>query len=120
MIGGLIITHNAAGQIEHYNIVGYIAVGCGLLSLWVAQHLKVATATPASDQHDKPPSRRRWSCCICAILFGGRLALACGSSDPEVAAAAYGLAGALAFGCSVAAASGDGTPVIALLTACLN
>lgn len=45
LLAGLIITRNAAGQVEHYNIVGYIAVACALLSMWMAGHLSVATAT---------------------------------------------------------------------------
>jgi len=45
LVAGLIITRNAAGQIEHYHLVGYLAVGCGLASLWVAQHVKLAPAT---------------------------------------------------------------------------
>ncbi|KRB92234.1 MFS transporter [Noviherbaspirillum sp. Root189] len=46
---GLIITRNAAGQIEHYNLVGYLAFGCTLAGIWVAQHLKVApSATPVT------------------------------------------------------------------------
>ncbi len=44
LLAGMIITRNAAGQVEHYNIVGYIAVACGLVSLWMAQHLKAAPA----------------------------------------------------------------------------
>lgn len=46
LVAGMIITRTPAGQVEHFNIVGYIAVGCGLLSLWMAQHLRVATAAP--------------------------------------------------------------------------
>lgn len=46
---GLIITRNAAGQIEHYNLVGYLALGCTLVAIWVAQHLKVApSAAPVT------------------------------------------------------------------------
>lgn len=44
LLAGLIITRNAAGQVEHFNIVGYIAVACGLLSLWLAGRLRVAHA----------------------------------------------------------------------------
>lgn len=51
LVAGMIISRNALGQIEHYNIVGYLAVGCGLASLWMVQHLKVA---PASEQQRKP------------------------------------------------------------------
>lgn len=47
LITGLIITRTANGQIEHYNIVGYLAVACGLLAIWTIRQLKVA-GTPAS------------------------------------------------------------------------
>ena len=46
LIAGLIITRNPAGQVEHYNIVGYVAVACGLLTIWLAHHLRVAPAAP--------------------------------------------------------------------------
>ncbi|HEX7634515.1 MAG TPA: hypothetical protein VF427_04440, partial [Noviherbaspirillum sp.] len=42
LTAGLIITRNAAGQIEHYNLVGYLAVTCALIAMWLAKHLKVA------------------------------------------------------------------------------
>ena len=38
LIAGLIITRTAGGQIEHFNIVGYIAVACGLFAIWLARH----------------------------------------------------------------------------------
>ncbi|HJV50236.1 MAG TPA: MFS transporter [Noviherbaspirillum sp.] len=44
LVAGLIITRNAAGQVEHYNLVGYLAVACALLSMWMAGHLEVAGA----------------------------------------------------------------------------
>ena len=47
LVAGMIITRNAMGQIEHYNIVGYLSVACGLASLWMAQHVQVAKA----DRH---------------------------------------------------------------------
>lgn len=43
LVAGLIISHDAAGRIVHYDVVGYIAVACGLLSLWMAQQLRVAS-----------------------------------------------------------------------------
>lgn len=46
LVAGMIITRNAAGQIEHYNIVGYLAVCFGLASLWMAQHVKHVPAKP--------------------------------------------------------------------------
>ncbi|GAA4022580.1 MFS transporter [Actimicrobium antarcticum] len=47
LIAGLIITRSPTGQIEHYNVVGYLAVGCTILALLVAPALRVATAQPA-------------------------------------------------------------------------
>jgi predicted MFS family arabinose efflux permease len=44
LAAGLIFTQNAAGQIEHYNLVGYLAAACGLASIWSAQRLRVAAA----------------------------------------------------------------------------
>lgn len=44
LVAGMIITRNAMGQIEHYNIVGYLSVACGLASLWMAQHVRVSNA----------------------------------------------------------------------------
>jgi predicted MFS family arabinose efflux permease len=42
LVAGLIISRDAMGQIQHYNLVGYFAVGCGLLTLWLARFLTVA------------------------------------------------------------------------------
>lgn len=42
LVAGFIITRTATGQIEHYNLVGYIAAVCGLLTIWVAQQLTAA------------------------------------------------------------------------------
>jgi predicted MFS family arabinose efflux permease len=50
LIAGLIITRNPAGQIEHFNVVGYIAAACGLLSLLVAQRLTMAAAPAAISE----------------------------------------------------------------------
>lgn len=44
LIAGLIITRNALGEVEHFNLIGYFSVSCGLVSLWMAQHLKAAVA----------------------------------------------------------------------------
>jgi predicted MFS family arabinose efflux permease len=44
LISGLIISRNALGQIEHFNIVGYLSIACGLLSLWLVRKLRVAGA----------------------------------------------------------------------------
>lgn len=54
LVAALIITRNPAGQIEHYNLVGYFAIGCALLSLWMAGRLNVADAGGASRQPDRP------------------------------------------------------------------
>lgn len=47
LIAGLIISRTATGQIAHYNLVGYLAVGCTLLAMLIAPMLRVATAAPA-------------------------------------------------------------------------
>ncbi|OWW21515.1 MFS transporter [Noviherbaspirillum denitrificans] len=52
LVAGLIITRNAAGQIEHFNVVGYLAVGCGLVALWMAGRLKTPVAAPG--EQDRP------------------------------------------------------------------
>ena len=39
LIGGLIITQTADGRIEHYDVVGYVAVVCSLLTIWLAAKL---------------------------------------------------------------------------------
>ena len=46
LVAGLIITRNAAGQIEHYNLVGYFALACGLAALWMAGRLTVSRPAP--------------------------------------------------------------------------
>jgi len=47
LLAGFIITRTPAGQIAHYNRVGYVAVACGLLAIWLARHLHLLTV-PAS------------------------------------------------------------------------
>jgi predicted MFS family arabinose efflux permease len=42
LLAGLIISRTPSGQIAHYNLVGYLAVACGLLAIWLAHRLKVA------------------------------------------------------------------------------
>jgi predicted MFS family arabinose efflux permease len=44
LVAGLIISRDALGQIQHYNLVGYFAVACGLLTFWLARFLTVAPA----------------------------------------------------------------------------
>jgi predicted MFS family arabinose efflux permease len=53
LIAGLIITRDAMGQVQHYNIVGYFAVACGVASLWMATSL---TAAPVSRPVPRPAS----------------------------------------------------------------
>ena len=47
LVAGLIISRSASGQIEHYNLVGYLAVASTLLAIWIAPMLRVAATTPA-------------------------------------------------------------------------
>ena len=44
LVAGFIITINPQGLIEHYNIVGYIACGAILITLWTVGNIKVATS----------------------------------------------------------------------------
>jgi MFS transporter, DHA1 family, inner membrane transport protein len=39
-VGGTIITNNATGELLHYNIVGYIAIGATILSVLIAKKIK--------------------------------------------------------------------------------
>ena len=39
-MAGLIIVKDAGGQLQHYNIVGYIAIGFSLIALYVAKNIK--------------------------------------------------------------------------------
>jgi multidrug resistance protein len=48
LVAGLIITRSPTGQIEHYNLVGYMAVAAALAAMWLAGYLKVAQAPVAS------------------------------------------------------------------------
>lgn len=51
LVAGLIITRTPGGQIDHYDTVGYIAVACGALAIWIAQHLRMAgSATRPSEK----------------------------------------------------------------------
>lgn len=50
LIAGLVITRDAAGMVQHYNIVGYFAVACALGSLWLARYLTVAPTPPSALQ----------------------------------------------------------------------
>lgn len=47
LVAGMIITRDAAGQMMHFNLVGYIAVTCGVLAIWLAAHLRVAQGRAA-------------------------------------------------------------------------
>lgn len=44
LVAGLVIRQTASGQVQHYNIVGYLAVACGVLSMLLASRLKVAAS----------------------------------------------------------------------------
>lgn len=52
LIAGMIITRNAAGQVEHYNIVGYLGAVAGLLTIWMAGRLTVAQVAPMVEGAD--------------------------------------------------------------------
>ncbi|MNJ99476.1 Sugar efflux transporter B [compost metagenome] len=48
LIAGLIITRTPDGMIEHYDTVGYLAVACGVVTIWLAQRLRIPP-DPAGD-----------------------------------------------------------------------
>ena len=51
LVAGVIITRTPSGQIDHYDTVGYIAVACGVFTIWIAQHLRIAgTTTKVADK----------------------------------------------------------------------
>ena len=56
LVAGLIITRSAAGQMEHYNIVGYLAVASGFAAIWMMQRLKVA---PEPERESAAPGQVR-------------------------------------------------------------
>jgi predicted MFS family arabinose efflux permease len=39
-IGGMIITKNASGELQHYDIVGYISIAVGLICLFITQKVQ--------------------------------------------------------------------------------
>jgi len=47
-LGGLIVTQSAAGRIEHFGAVGWIAFASTLASLWLAGRVRIVDQTPAS------------------------------------------------------------------------
>lgn len=51
LLSGMIITRTASGEMLHYNIVGYIAVACSLITIWIATHLRTTSSdTMAADR----------------------------------------------------------------------
>jgi predicted MFS family arabinose efflux permease len=40
LIGGMIITKNAAGELQHFEIIGYISIAMGLICLGITQKVK--------------------------------------------------------------------------------
>lgn len=56
-IAGLIITQTPNGQMVHYNLVGYLAVACGMLAIWLAPHLQASMA-PAASSMSRPQTKR--------------------------------------------------------------
>lgn len=53
LVAGMIITRNAAGRVEHYNLVGYLAVAAGLLTIWLAQRLRAAPVAAPGKPHSE-------------------------------------------------------------------
>lgn len=50
LAAGMIMTRAPDGQIVHYDMVGYIAVACGIATIWIARHLRVAATTTATGR----------------------------------------------------------------------
>ncbi|CAL63047.2 Putative permease of the major facilitator superfamily [Herminiimonas arsenicoxydans] len=50
LVAGLIMTRAPDGQIVHYDTVGYLAVACGIASIWIARHLRIATPAAATGK----------------------------------------------------------------------
>jgi len=48
VVAGLVVTIAADGKMEHYNLVGYGAAICGLLTFWLVGYIHVDTK---KDQH---------------------------------------------------------------------
>ena len=55
LVAGLIITRSTSGQIEHYNLVGYLAVTCSLLAVWIAPKLRVAAVVATKPVPEPTP-----------------------------------------------------------------
>jgi predicted MFS family arabinose efflux permease len=49
LVAGFIITVNPQGLLEHYNVVGYIACGAIIVTLWLVGRIDVATGSAAAD-----------------------------------------------------------------------
>jgi predicted MFS family arabinose efflux permease len=61
-VAGLIVSKQADGTLAHYNVVGYVAVAAGVLSLWLAGRVKPVDASPApapEPLHVAEPARAR-------------------------------------------------------------
>lgn len=44
LVASFIITINSQGQLEHYNLVGYVSCSAILITLWLAGHVKIVTS----------------------------------------------------------------------------
>jgi predicted MFS family arabinose efflux permease len=49
-LGGIIVTQSAAGQIEHFGTVGWIAAATTLASVWLAGRVRVIDTLPVSAE----------------------------------------------------------------------
>lgn len=41
LITGAVISQNAAGQIENFNVMGYVAAACAICAIWLAYQLRI-------------------------------------------------------------------------------
>jgi predicted MFS family arabinose efflux permease len=56
--GGYIVQKNAAGQLTHFNVLGWIAIAASLLSLWIASKVKAVETTPSTPAENDPTVRQ--------------------------------------------------------------
>src|SRR6185503_1111111 len=56
-LGGWIVTKEPSGQLLSFHLLGWIAVGAGLLSVWLASRVRVndTVATARSSARDSTP-----------------------------------------------------------------
>lgn len=49
LIGGFVVSRAANGQIEHFDVAGYIGAGCGIAAIWAAHQIRLKPTKPAAQ-----------------------------------------------------------------------